>query len=157
MANKRILFLCAHNQTRSVTAEGLLKGERGYEVKSRALWHGTKRKVTKWDGQWATDVYVMMPGMIPVAEEAGIPRKKLHALWIPDSYMGCEKRLLVDLKTQLAKEGIKIRKSLDKAKKDCEEVMTRKLGYSNQLGRRLARHQLRRWLRQRIRQQTSQN
>lgn len=133
MANKRVLFLCAHNQSRSVTAEGLLTGERGYEVRSRALWKGTSRRVTKHDGQWATDVYVMMPGMIPVAEEVGIPRKKLHTLFVPDAYIACEDKLLVDLKFQLEAQGVKVAKSLPQAKKDCEDVYSRKMGIPRQI------------------------
>jgi predicted protein tyrosine phosphatase len=130
MADKKILFLCAHNQSRSTTAEGLLKGEKGYQVKSRALWRNMPRKVTKEDGQWADEVYVMMPGMKPVAVEAGVPAHKLRALWIPDTYMACEMSLLQELKRQLAENGIRVKKDLGKAQKDCEDVMVRKGIYS---------------------------
>jgi predicted protein tyrosine phosphatase len=130
LADKKILFLCAHNQSRSVTAEGLLTGEKGYQVRSRALWRRQKRKVTAADGRWADEVYVMMPGMKPVAVEAGIPEEKVRSLWIPDAYLGCEGALLKELKEQLAKKGIHVTKDLAKAKKDCEAVMTRKMGFT---------------------------
>lgn len=126
MVDKKVLFLCAHNQTRSVTAEGLLKNEKGYQVKSRALWKGMPRKVTKEDAKWADEVYLMMPGMRPVAVEAGIPNHKIKSLWIPDKYEPCEKALLLELKEQLSKHGINVQKSLNQAEKDCDEVMTRK-------------------------------
>lgn len=128
--DKKIMFLCAHNQSRSVTAEGLLTGTKGYEVKSRALWHGTPRKITKHEGQWADEVYVMMPGMIPVAEEAGVNKKKIKSLWIPDDYVACEDKLLRELKSQLASHGIFVTKSLEKAKQDCWKIHDRKMGYS---------------------------
>lgn len=130
---KKILFLCAHNQSRSVTAEGLLTGEKGYEVRSRALWKGQPRKVSKWDGQWADEVYVMMPGMKPVAVEAGVPEKKIKSLWVPDVYIGCEPKLLLNLKNQLAEHGIHVTKPITKAESDCERVMARKLGYTRML------------------------
>ena len=126
---KKILFLCAHNQSRSVTAEGLLTGERGYEVRSRALWRGAKRKVSKWDAQWADVVYVMMPGMKPVAEEAGVNPKKIRSLWVPDAFVGCEKALIETLKIQLAADGIHVKKSTAKAQRDCERIQERKMGF----------------------------
>lgn len=133
MANKRVLFLCAHNQSRSVTAEGLLKGEKGYDVRSRALWKGFARRATKWDGQWATDVYVMMPGMSKVAEEIGIPKKKIHTLFVPDTFVACEDSLLTTLKDQLAYHGIQIRKSMARAKNDCYDVYEKKMGFSSRM------------------------
>lgn len=132
---RKVMFLCAHNQTRSVAGEGLLTGEKGFDVKSRALWRGTKRKVTKADGAWADEVYVMMPGMVPVAVEAGIPRRKVHALWIPDNYMMCERSLLRALKTQLEPYNIHIKKSMEQAQKDCYKISDRKMGFS--FGRRM--------------------
>lgn len=127
---KKIMFLCAHNQSRSVTAEGLLTGEKGYEVKSRALWKGTSRRITKHEGQWADEVYVMMPGMVPVAEEAGVNPKKIKSLWIPDNYAACEDALLRELKAQLRRHGIYVTKSLEKAKADCWKIHDRKMGFS---------------------------
>lgn len=127
---KKIMFLCAHNQSRSVTAEGLLTGEKGYEVKSRALWKGTCRRITKHEGQWADEVYVMMPGMIPVAEEAGVNPKKIKSLWIPDNYVACEDALLLELKAQLRTHGIHVTKNLAQAKADCEKVYSRKMGFT---------------------------
>lgn len=123
------MFLCAHNQSRSVTAEGLLTGEKGYEVKSRALWKGFPRRITKHEGQWADEVYVMMPGMIPVAVEAGVNPKKIKSLWIPDNYIACEDTLLRELKAQLERHGIHIKKSLEKARADCYKVQEQKMGY----------------------------
>ena len=128
--SKNILFLCAHNQSRSVTAEGLLMGEKGYRVKSRALWRGMERRVSKWDGQWADEVYVMMPGMVPVAVEAGIPEKKVKSLWIPDQYFACEPRLILELRSQLAVYGIKTTKPVTQAESDCETVHARKMGFT---------------------------
>lgn len=131
---RKIMFLCAHNQSRSVTAEGLLTGEKGYEVKSRALWKGALRKITKHEGQWADEVYVMMPGMIPVAVEAGVNRQKIKSLWIPDNYVACQEALLRELKAQLARHGIHVTKSMEKAKQDCYKVEERKMGYSFRTG-----------------------
>jgi predicted protein tyrosine phosphatase len=125
---KRVLFMCAHNQSRSVTAEGLLTGEQGYIVKSRALWKGYARRVTPKEGKWADEAYVMMPGMIPVAIEAGVPAQKLKALWIPDKYVACETNLILELAKQLRAYGIHVRKGLNKAKVDCEKVWDRKMG-----------------------------
>lgn len=126
---RKVMFICAHNQTRSVAGEGLLTGERGFEVRSRAAWRGTKRKVTEADGKWADEVYVMMPGMIPVMVEAGIPRRKVHALWIPDKYYTCEPAMLREIKRQLEAYDIHVKKSIEKAQEDCFKVTERKMGY----------------------------
>lgn len=131
---KNVLFLCAHNQSRSVTAEGLLTGEKGYEVRSRALWRGTPRKVSVRDGKWADEVYVMMPGMIPVASEAGVPQKKIRSLWIPDTYVVCQKELIENIREQLKPHGIDVKKPLAKAQEDCYDVSERKMGYSPRRG-----------------------
>lgn len=125
---KKIIFVCAHNQTRSVTAEGVLTGEKGYEVKSRAAWRNMPRKITKADGKWADTVYVMMPGMIPVVEEVGIPRRKIKSLWIPDTYEPCTRPLIMEIKHQLAFEGIRVKKSDSQAAQDCWAVWNRKMG-----------------------------
>lgn len=127
---RKVMFLCAHNQSRSVTAEGLLTGEQGYEVKSRALWTGARRKITKHEGQWADEVYVMMPGMIPVAVEAGINRKKIKSLWIPDNYGACQADLLRELRAQLARYDIHVKKNLLQAQEDCWKIHDRKMGFS---------------------------
>lgn len=126
MPDKKVLFLCAHNQSRSTTAEGLLVGEKGYQVKSRALWRYMPRKVTKEEGKWADEIYVMMPGMKKVAVEVGLPEHKVKSLWIPDAYQPCELSLLQELKRQLAGHGIHVKKDLGQAEKDCEDVMVRK-------------------------------
>lgn len=130
MANRRVLFLCAHNQSRSVTAEGLLTGEKGFEVRSRALWKGTPRKVSVHDGQWATEVYVMMPGMKPVAMEAGIPDKKIHTLWVPDNFVVCERELIRLFRAQLKPFNIDPKKSDEQAVSDCLKVADRKMGWT---------------------------
>lgn len=126
MTDKKILFLCAHNQSRSTTAEGLLTGEKGYQVKSRALWRGMPREVTIEDGEWADEIYVMMPGMKKVAKKSGLPEQKLKALRIPDMFMACELPLLLELKQQLAGWGIHVKKDMAQAERDCENVMVRK-------------------------------
>lgn len=129
---RKVLFLCAHNQSRSVTAEGLLTGESGFEVRSRALWHGTPRKVTAKDGRWADEVYVMMPGMKPVAVEAGVPAQKIRTLWVPDNYIACEPELMRELRKQLEPFDIKPRKSLAQAQSDCYKVLDRKMGWGRE-------------------------
>lgn len=126
---KNILFVCAHNQTRSVAGEGLLKGEKGYKVQSRALWQGTPRKLTKQDGKWADEVYVMMPEQIRDAVEIGVPPEKVKALFVPDIYEFCEKDLLLSIKSQLEQFGIFTKKSLRKAQNDCWKVTEKKLGW----------------------------
>lgn len=129
---RKVMFICAHNQTRSVAGEALVKDERGFEVRSRAAWRGTIRKVRPVDCAWADEIYVMMPGMaVPVLEACpNTDRKKIHPLWIPDTYSTCETALLKLLKKRLRQYDIRPKKSMEQAKEDCWAVTERKMGFT---------------------------
>lgn len=55
----RVLFVCAMNLRRSLTAEHLYRRDPRVEVRSAGLREGAKRRVSAKDLEWAEVVYVM--------------------------------------------------------------------------------------------------
>ncbi len=69
----KVLFVCAMNIHRSVTAVRLYRDDDRLEVRSAGVRHGAKRRVCEADLQWAEAVYVM---------------EHDHKLWISMRYEG---------------------------------------------------------------------
>ncbi|BET68432.1 low molecular weight protein tyrosine phosphatase family protein [Opitutales bacterium ASA1] len=55
----RVLFVCAMNRQRSVTAERLYRNDPRLEVRSAGVRTGAVRRISEGDLRWADVVYVM--------------------------------------------------------------------------------------------------
>jgi len=69
---EKLLFVCSRNRFRSLTAEALLSGVPGYEVRSAGTQPDARIVVTAGHIGWADTIFVMekshlekMPGSIP--------------------------------------------------------------------------------------------
>ncbi|MCS7120894.1 MAG: phosphotyrosine protein phosphatase [Nitrososphaerota archaeon] len=100
---KRILFVCTGNMDRSPTAERLLKGKEGFEVKSAGTWIYARNRISKDLIEWADQIFVMeehhreiILSMNPAAD------RKIVVLGIPDIYQRNDPELINILKTKLA-------------------------------------------------------
>lgn len=58
-ARLKVLFVCAMNKQRSVTAERLYQNDPRLAVRSAGVRSGAKRRVSEEDLAWADVVYVM--------------------------------------------------------------------------------------------------
>ena len=100
----RVLFVCTGNMDRSPTAESLLAGKEGFEVKSAGTWIHAGRRITKPLIEWADMIFVMedhhrdvILRICPEAEE------KIIVLDIPDVYRRNDPELVEILKKKLGK------------------------------------------------------
>lgn len=85
---KRVLFVCSGNVDRSPTAEALLRGKEGLEVRSAGTWEGARTVVSKELVSWADAIFVMeehhkeaLERIDPEAE------KKITVLGVEDCYL----------------------------------------------------------------------
>ncbi len=56
---KKVLFVCSGNIDRSPTAEALLKGREGFDVKSAGTWPSAPTFISKELIDWADVIFVM--------------------------------------------------------------------------------------------------
>jgi predicted protein tyrosine phosphatase len=101
---KRVLFVCSGNMDRSPTAEALLKGKEGLEVKSAGTWEGAQTVVSKELINWADTIFVMqehhkeaLKKIEPKAE------KRIIVLDVDDHYLRDDPELVKILKEKLSK------------------------------------------------------
>ena len=101
---KKVLFVCSGNIDRSPTAEALLRGKEGFEVKSAGTWVGARTVVSKELTDWADIIFVMeehhketLKQINPKAEE------KIIVLGIDDHYLKDDPELTKILKDKLSK------------------------------------------------------
>jgi predicted protein tyrosine phosphatase len=101
---KRVLFVCSGNVDRSPTAEALLKGKEGLEVRSAGTWSGARKVVSKALIEWADAIFVMeehhkeaLKAIDPEAES------KIIVLGVADSYLKGDPQLEKVLKEKLSK------------------------------------------------------
>lgn len=101
---KRVLFVCTANMDRSPTAEALLKGRAGFEVRSAGTWINAHRRISLHHIDWADIIFVMeenhKEAIIAIKPEA---EKKITVLNIPDIYSRNDPELIELLKTKLKK------------------------------------------------------
>ena len=102
-AVKRVLFVCTGNMDRSPTAEALLKGKSGFEVKSAGTWMYARRRVSRDLVEWADLIFAMenhhRDVILSVCPEA---ENKIIVLDIPDMYRRDDPELIRILKTKLS-------------------------------------------------------
>lgn len=101
---KRVLFVCTGNVGRSPTAEALLKGKEGFEVRSAGTWVNARRRVSESLVEWADIIFVMeqhhKETIIALKPEA---ENKITVLNIPDMYVRNDPELIKILKKKLAR------------------------------------------------------
>lgn len=84
----RILFVCAMNLRRSLTAEHLYRSDSRVEVRSAGLREGARRRVSARDMEWAEVVYVMEREHKATLRErfAGMEFPTIEVLGVPDDF-----------------------------------------------------------------------
>jgi len=71
----KVLFVCAMNKQRSVTAERMYANDARVEVRSAGVRSNACRRVSEADLHWAEVVFVM---------------EREHKQWIAERFSGCE-------------------------------------------------------------------
>ena len=86
---QKLLFVCGHNLSRSLTAERIYQGLRGYEARSAGLRPEARIKITADLLAWADVVFVMELEQAQALRRAFkklLAGKRLVCLGIPDTY-----------------------------------------------------------------------
>jgi len=100
----RVLFVCSGNVDRSPTAEALLKGRKGLEVRSAGTWEGARTVISKELIEWADMIFVMeehhKQALARIDQKAA---GKTIVLNIEDRYLKDDPELARILKTKLSK------------------------------------------------------
>lgn len=104
----RVLFVCAMNKQRSVTAERLYRNDARLEVRSAGVRADSPRRVSEADLKWANIVFAMEPEhkswLITRFEHLDLPR--IDVLDIPDDFEVMDPELQSILKSLLDPEFI---------------------------------------------------
>lgn len=101
---KRVLFVCTGNMDRSPTAEALLKGKEGFEVKSAGTWIYSRTRISKDLIDWADVIFAMEVHHKKVITQISLEaEKKTIVLNIPDIYRRNDPELIKILKEKLSK------------------------------------------------------
>ena len=101
---QKLLFVCCQNRSRSLTAERLFQGCRGYAVKSAGTSREAKTPVTTYHIRWADQIFVMEEVQARLLKEQFaelLGAKPVICLGIPDIYNCMEPALIEELKTTL--------------------------------------------------------
>jgi predicted protein tyrosine phosphatase len=101
---RKLLFVCSLNQRRSITAERLYRGFKGYEVLSVGTERGARTRVTQEYIEWADIIFVMEPQHLQRLRSKFKPAlagKRLICLQIPDSYGAMSLELMEVLRERL--------------------------------------------------------
>jgi len=101
---KRVLFVCSGNIDRSPSAEALLRGKEGFQVKSAGTWVGARTVVSKELMDWAGMIFVMEKHHKEALKQID-PKveKKIIVLDIDDHYLKGDPELTRILKEKLSK------------------------------------------------------
>ena len=101
---RKLLFVCSRNRIRSLTAEKLLEGMPGYQVRSAGTQPDARIVVTEGHIGWADLIFVMekshlsrMRAKFPEALQC----KHIIMLHIPDDYDFMQPELLDELRARL--------------------------------------------------------
>ena len=101
---KKVLFVCSGNIDRSPTAEALLRGKKGFEVKSAGTWAGAQKPVTKELIDWADIIFVMEEHHKEALKQIDAKAdRKIIVLDIDDHYLKGDPELTRILKERLSK------------------------------------------------------
>jgi len=101
---RKVLFVCSGNIDRSPTAEVLLRGKEGFEVKSAGTWAGARTVASKELIDWADMIFVMeehhKEALMKIDRKADA---KIVVLGIEDHYWKGDPELIRILKERLSK------------------------------------------------------
>lgn len=102
----RVLFVCAMNKQRSVTAERLYRNDARLEVRSAGVRPGANRLVTENDMAWADIVFVMEREHKASIQSCfgHLPLPPIDVLDIPDEYECMDPELVEMLRQMLDPE-----------------------------------------------------
>jgi len=108
LVTMKVLFVCTGNMDRSPTAESLLRGKEGFEVKSAGTWIHARKRVSRSLIEWADLIFVMeghhKDVILSICPEA---ERKVIVLDIPDVYVRNDPELIEILK-KILREYLKI-------------------------------------------------
>jgi len=102
---KKLLFVCSRNKIRSLTAEKLMSGVPGYDVRSAGTQPGARVVVTEDHIGWADLIFVMEKSHLQRMRQRfpeALDGKEVIALHIPDDYEFMEPELLEELRAKLS-------------------------------------------------------
>ncbi|MDP0501991.1 MAG: protein tyrosine phosphatase [Verrucomicrobiota bacterium JB022] len=102
---EKLLFVCAQNRIRSVTAERMFAASQRYQVRSRGVARHARVKLTAGDLGWADVIFVMEKNhkdRILRDHRAAASGKRIVCLFIEDIYQPMEPALLDELRRKLA-------------------------------------------------------
>jgi len=102
----KILFVCAMNKQRSVTAERIYRDDARLEVHSAGVNSGAKRRVSEADLLWADLVFAMEREQKQwiIARFKGIKLPRIDVLEIPDEFEFMDEQLQEMLRMTLDPE-----------------------------------------------------
>ena len=101
----KLLFICSRNRLRSLTAEKLLAGVPGFEVRSAGTQPSARIVVTEGHIGWADVIFVMEKSHLAKLRARfpeALAGKKVVTLHIPDDYEFMQPELADELRAKLA-------------------------------------------------------
>jgi predicted protein tyrosine phosphatase len=101
----KLLFICSRNRQRSLTAEKILEGLPGYEVRSAGTQPAARIVVTEGHIGWADMIFAMEKSHVRRLEmkfPEALAGKRVVALHIPDDYPFMDPNLIDELHAKLA-------------------------------------------------------
>ena len=101
---EKILFVCARNKIRSLTAEKMFAGSHLYDVKSRGVGRDARIRLTERDIRWANVIFVMEKNhknRILTEYRVAAEGKEIVCLFIDDIYQPMEAALITELQEKL--------------------------------------------------------
>lgn len=101
----KLLFICSQNRRRSLTAEHLLDGYSGYQVRSAGTEDGARIRVTRGHIGWADIIFVMERRHLDRLRSKfrqEITNKRVICLHIADEYQYMDNALIQQLELVLA-------------------------------------------------------
>ena len=99
----KVLFVCSRNRIRSLTAEKLLDGLPGFQVRSVGTQPEARVVVTEGHLRWADVILAMEKSHVARLRQKfpeGIRDREVHALRIPDDYSFMQPELLDELRAK---------------------------------------------------------
>lgn len=101
---QKLLFVCAQNKIRSLTAERLFAKSQTYQVRSRGVAPVARIRLTERDLAWADIVFVMEKehkGRIMRKFGQTARDKRIVVLFIEDIYIRMQRELIEELRRKL--------------------------------------------------------
>lgn len=100
------MFICSRNKWRSLTAEKVFQGVKGYQVRSAGTEHNARIKVTSGHIGWADVIFIMEKKHKRRLQDKFGPMlngdKKVICLDIPDEYTYMDEDLIEILQSRVS-------------------------------------------------------